>query len=259
MTLVGNNARYGKNPLRFQSISSTTAAQGNLGTMRGLYNQDGRKNNFWAGEADIDPLSAFPTGARNPVAWILPIQPGGLSSRNETFITLESNGTAVLGKPMDGSSTITLTATGTGGLIVSGSGTATFSLTADGTLISIAAGQGSATITFTATGQIGAEAGLSGSATIVITGTAGSYAIGYLSGTSSTSSPLSPESLAAAVWQALAATYNDPGTMGNVLNSAGSAGDPWITPLPGTYPAGSAGDIVGDTIVKLVKLIPGAL
>lgn len=30
-----------------------------------------------------------------------------------------------------------------------------------------------------------------------------------------------------------------------LLAAAGAAGDPWATPLPGTYPAGSAGDIIG--------------
>jgi hypothetical protein len=37
-------------------------------------------------------------------------------------------------------------------------------------------------------------------------------------------SALSPQNLAAAVWQALAAQYNDPGTMGNKLNLAASGG-----------------------------------
>lgn len=35
------------------------------------------------------------------------------------------------------------------------------------------------------------------------------------------------QSCAAAVWNALAAAYNDPGTMGKAMNSASSSGDPW--------------------------------
>jgi hypothetical protein len=53
-----------------------------------------------------------------------------------------------------------------------------------------------------------------------------------------------PSEIGAAVWDPLATLYNTPGTMGAKLNSAASAGDPWGTALPGTYPAGSAGQIV---------------
>jgi hypothetical protein len=56
---------------------------------------------------------------------------------------------------------------------------------------------------------------------------------------------LSPQSLAAAVWDALSTEFNVPGTMGNKLNSASAAGDPWTADLPGTYPEGSAGFILG--------------
>jgi hypothetical protein len=54
------------------------------------------------------------------------------------------------------------------------------------------------------------------------------------------------QQLVAGVWDALSATYNNPGTMGEALNSAGTAGDPWITALPGAYVAGSAGNIIGN-------------
>ena len=44
------------------------------------------------------------------------------------------------------------------------------------------------------------------------------------------SDPLSPENLAAAVWNALAAVYNNPGSMGEKMNDAGGAADPWDDP-----------------------------
>lgn len=49
--------------------------------------------------------------------------------------------------------------------------------------------------------------------------------------------PLSPEGLARAVWEALAADYNTAGTMGEKLNGAGSAGNPWTEVIEGTYTA----------------------
>ena len=55
---------------------------------------------------------------------------------------------------------------------------------------------------------------------------------------------LSPESLAAAVWNAAAASFNASGTMGQKLNGAGSAGDPWTTDLTSYTTAGTAGALM---------------
>lgn len=52
--------------------------------------------------------------------------------------------------------------------------------------------------------------------------------------------------IAQAIWGALASQYNAPGTMGAKLNGAASAGDPWSTELPGSYPVGSAGNLLGN-------------
>lgn len=62
----------------------------------------------------------------------------------------------------------------------------------------------------------------------------------------SSSSTLSPENLAAAVWNSIAASFNTAGTMGNKMNSAASAGDPWSTPLPGSYLSTEAGGILAQ-------------
>lgn len=52
----------------------------------------------------------------------------------------------------------------------------------------------------------------------------------------------------ASVWDEVTADHVDSGSTGNSLNSAGSAGDPWSTALPGAYGAGTAGKIVGDNV-----------
>ena len=44
------------------------------------------------------------------------------------------------------------------------------------------------------------------------------------------------------------AGHTTAGTVGGALQSASSAGDPWTTALPGSYSAGQAGKIVGDTL-----------
>ncbi len=48
------------------------------------------------------------------------------------------------------------------------------------------------------------------------------------------------------VWNALTANYAQAGSTGEALAAAGSAGDPWLTPLPGSYLPGTAGDIIGN-------------
>lgn len=80
-----------------------------------------------------------------------------------------------------------------------------------------------------------------------------------LSADISSSSTLSPESLAAAVWNAIAISFNTPGTMGNKLNGAASAGDPWSTALPGSYANGEAGKILSQiqTLVDELHKIQG--
>ena len=55
-------------------------------------------------------------------------------------------------------------------------------------------------------------------------------------------------SVASAVLDATAASYNTAGTIGNKINSAASAGDPWSTAVPGAYSAGSAGYILGNGV-----------
>ena len=52
------------------------------------------------------------------------------------------------------------------------------------------------------------------------------------------------QELVAGVWNALAADYNDSGTMGEKLNAAGTAGDPWTTDLSSYNTTNTAGKIV---------------
>ena len=72
-------------------------------------------------------------------------------------------------------------------------------------------------------------------------------------------STLSPENLAAAVWESIAAQFNTAGTMGAKMNSAASAGDPWSTALPGAYADGEAGKILAQiqTLVDELHKIGG--
>jgi hypothetical protein len=54
--------------------------------------------------------------------------------------------------------------------------------------------------------------------------------------------------IADGVWDEAISGHLGAGSTGAALNAAGSAGDPWTTPLPGAYGTGTAGKIIGDNI-----------
>lgn len=55
--------------------------------------------------------------------------------------------------------------------------------------------------------------------------------------------------IADAVWEeSLGDHSSTSGSVAEALAAAGGAGDPWITPLPGSYTSGQAGKIVGDAL-----------
>lgn len=55
------------------------------------------------------------------------------------------------------------------------------------------------------------------------------------------------------VWDELLSGHAVSGSTGEALSAAGSAGDPWLTALPGAYGAGTAGKIVGDNLNATVS------
>ncbi len=61
------------------------------------------------------------------------------------------------------------------------------------------------------------------------------------------------------VWDDITADHVTSGSTGNSLNSAGSAGDPWSTTLPGSYGANTAGRIVGRSLPDVVAGASGGL
>lgn len=62
-----------------------------------------------------------------------------------------------------------------------------------------------------------------------------------------------PAEIADAVWDEPLAGHATAGSTGAALSAAGSAGDPWSTPLPGAYGAGTAGNIIGNNLDAAVS------
>jgi hypothetical protein len=63
-----------------------------------------------------------------------------------------------------------------------------------------------------------------------------------------TTTPPTSAAISDAVWDELLSGHAVSGSTGEALSSAGTAGDPWTTALPGAYGAGTAGNIIGNNI-----------
>lgn len=57
------------------------------------------------------------------------------------------------------------------------------------------------------------------------------------------------------VWNALVANHLTAGTTGKALSDAGSAGNPWSTPVTGNTTAGTFGELVGKKLLTIAKFL----
>lgn len=108
------------------------------------------------------------------------------------------------------------------------------------------------------TGAVGSVTGNVGGN---VTGSVGSVATGGISASSFAANAIDAAALAASavgeiadgVWDEAISGHLGAGSTGAALNAAGSAGDPWTTPLPGAYGSGTAGFIIGTNIDALIS------
>jgi len=199
---------------------------GSPGTFRSMWGRGDRMNQS-VGEGIPSKLAGIPSGHLAPSSWVLPYKPGAMSAFTFVGATVIVDPLAVsAGKNAVGSTDITFTVGPSQlNLVVSAVGNANITFTLTGLLQSVAPASGNANITFTVgPSTLGALAGVFGNVTVTIAADGTIRAIGNLEGAITPFTELSPQNLAAAVWQAIAADYNDTGTMGNKLNLASSGG-----------------------------------
>ncbi len=193
-------------------------------------------------------FSSVPTGYRPPATWKMAYKSGALSSRNEANITFDADGAnAAQGINISSTVTITLTTSGTAAAVAAAIGSATITFTAAGTAVAPLNAIGSATITFTAAGTPSADGSISGTTTITVSGAGVLTAIGHMVATP-IDTALTADAIASAVWSALAAANNATGTMGEKLNDAGSASNPWTEVIES-----------GLSAAELLRIIAAAL
>lgn len=202
---------------------------------------------------------SFPTGANPPFSLVMGDK-GTLLSSTTTISGIGVTTSAMaMGLAAQSALTGSGTITGSLSLIIQlacdilASGTISASLVGKLEMASALAGEGNLTASLNLIAFVVSELTGSGTMSGTFFGTAS------LEANISSSSTLSPENLAAAVWNSIAASFNTVGTMGNKMNSAASAGDPWSTDLPASYTGTQAGNILAliKTLVDELHKIQG--
>lgn len=242
--LLGNYSLLNKNPHKLVS------SLGNLNT--GSYWQPSACRGIYTSEADGGRMqyACVPTGTEPP--YVIMFAPKGGELSATTYIRGEGSisGSLTLGKFMEADLTGLGELSGSLSLItslasdLSGSGTLTgdLSLTLGLAADLVGAGDISGALSL----LVPLASSLSGSGVIVanLKGNSSMEADIYVNQSTAT-----VNELVAGVWNALAADFNTSGTMGQKLNGAGSAGDPWTTDLSGYTTPGTA----GKTLTKASK------
>lgn len=222
MGLICNGYRFGHMPHAVRTGALTTIYNG-----RGFRDMviTGRLRNITAGEGITSEKVGIPMGYLHPGAWILPQKPGNLSSHNNARGEASCAATAFW--TMRGSVAGVSAVNGSGYVVAQGSGAA------DG--IS------------TVGGVLGGFAWCAGIIYGIAIASMNSYATGSLSGHIYVNqSEATVEQIVDGVWDCDAVDHDISGTMGEAVNAAGTAGDPWSTTLPGAYTPGQAGYMFGQ-------------
>ena len=196
-------------------------------------------------------------------------------------ITLSATGSGTITADIKGNGNVTLAMTGSGTLNATASlflnaicnmtGSGTLSANASLLVSMICAMTGGATMTANITGQLHPTCSITGSGNLAADITAFGNMITSLTGTGTltsgihaladmsidivvTGTGLTTANVGNAIWGALAAEFNDPNTMGHIMNSLGSGTDPWSTDLPGTYTGDQAGALLLAYLKKIKAL-----
>lgn len=245
MALRTNGYRLGFSPFKYlggalvsiYTPARTPAASGMAGAIRGI-------------RFLTDAQTALPQGGQSPGCWMLPQKAGGMAMRHVGSGSLAA--TLVPTRPMS----IDLTGSGsfvaTAALVVSMAA----ALSGSGSMSASISGRLNASINLSGSG--GLSAAMNGVASMLVD----MLGEGDLDSTISaigdmsidivvTGTGLSTANVGQAVWSSLQGAINVPGTAGAALLAAGSAGDPWSTALPGSYPAGTAGAIMGSYLADI--------
>lgn len=245
MALLGNYAQFLKCPVTNTGGDGTSGITG----LRSNWNAAGVSRNRFYGENWLSGTAdrfGVPSAYRAPYAWTLPPHSGGIGCNTGISGAGAFTGSGALGVNME------MTIAGFGeisslnmGLVVNavmtiaGIGGLTASMTGALNGAMTIAGQGNMTGALGALANMVMEVNSTGSMTAGITAKGNMTMDIYVNQSTAT-----VNELVAGVWNALASDFNESGTMGQKLNGAGSAGDPWTTDLDSYTTPGTAGALM---------------
>ena len=239
MSLLGNYSVILTNPATF--IGGTQVSN-----CRNAFNASGQlKQRFYPETIDGLPLTtALPEGYLSPNAWVLPYELGSMSiSTLNGSSSLTAIGTSGLGGELSISGSSVFNATGglLAGLILNISGSSSMSLLGGGLIEAFLTIAGTSEFSAAISANAGMTLTMNGIGTMTLSPQAtGEMVLDiYVNQAQAT-----VDQIVAAVWSALAAEFNESGTMGQKLNGAGSAGDPWTADLSTYNTDNTAGKIL---------------
>lgn len=234
MALLRNGGNLYSNTCRYFAASGVYA-------LASAFDGGAAKRNWQNGEhrvTDVTDKSGLPNGYRPPVAWMLPQKAGAMSSRNEARLQIDGSASGALGKNSPAVATLTIDGIAVGGLIAGGVALGTITLTGTADIFAGIGGVATGSITLDGAATAGAVGHLAAGGVLSLSGSVVPYAIGHLGqATTDFGNEFSPSNLARAVWDAAAGDYNAAGSMGEKLNDAGSASNPWTEVIESGYTA----------------------
>ncbi|CAK0764721.1 conserved hypothetical protein [Gammaproteobacteria bacterium] len=256
--LIGNYSVFNKCPGKWRAGTSTCdrSAYNLPGMSRGFYYADGGVTSTDSAVlVATHPLFTYgiPLGEVPPYSWIIPQIAGGMAMR--TYGSSSISFTLIPQQPTSASFTGSGTLTADASLLIS----MLCAMTGSGTITASITGNGNATASITGSGNLAADITAFGNMISSLTGS------GLLSADITakadmsiditvTGSGLTTANVGNAIWGALAAEFNNPDTMGAIMNSIGSGTDPWATVLPGPYTGDEAGALLLATLKKIKAL-----
>lgn len=212
MALIGNYSVLNKTPGRSRSGSSVSDT-------RADYNKPSSER---AKFTVLSDFCAVPNGYLPPYSFVIPQYSGGMASYTQSTSSISKNAANLAGgRNLSGSSTIVITLTSAQlDQIVNAVGSSSISMTATIANLAAAAGiSGSSSVSIAVnSAQLGAIISALASSTVAVTTNSTLTALAFLEAEAGGATPLSPEGLANAVWEALKSDHQTEGTMAYELN-----------------------------------------
>lgn len=248
MGILGNYSVLQKSPGHFLS--------GNVCSDRSNYSKSGKLRNRYSDGGTFPKFSALPNGYVHPYSWSIAQKSGGLAAYRLEGTISTTDALLALGINIDADLSAAMTTTDAIlALIValqadlSASGTITDANMAIIILLEAALSASGSLTDAQLNNILNLASALSASGTL--TDVALVNLVNLSADISNAAAGVAtPEQIAAAVWNAILADFQDAGSVGEALSNAGSAGNPWDALLSSSTTTGTFGKRLQEVLTK---------